>query len=125
LGVTVHQSPYIHAMSDDYEYFKNKRPDRVYLSRSLSQRQYRKNDAGEVEEFERPFRVVSKVIDCVESHQFFKEGKQVSLRITDGARQEIVAKFKRPTRVTTDEGQVSHCNTFTRQMQDASLILLL
>ena len=85
-------------MSDDYEYFRNKRPDRVYLSRSLSQKQYRKNDAGEVEEFERPFRVVSKVIDCGESHQFFKDGKQVSLRITDGARQAVVAKFYEDTR---------------------------
>lgn len=85
-------------MSDKYEYFRNKRPDRVYLSRSLSQKQYRKNDAGEVEEFERPFRVVSKVIDCEESHQFFKDGKQVSLRITDVARQEVIAKFYEDTR---------------------------
>lgn len=80
-------------MSDDFDYFKNKRPDRVYLSRSLSQKQYRKDENGEVQEFERPFRVVSKVVDSAESHQFFKDGKQVSLRITDGARQEIVAKF--------------------------------
>lgn len=85
-------------MSDDYEYFKNKRPDRVYLSRSLSQKQYRKDEAGQVQEFERPFRVVSKVIDCAESHKFFKDGKQISLRITDGARQEIVAKFYEDTR---------------------------
>ncbi|MYN13539.1 DUF4263 domain-containing protein [Pusillimonas sp. TS35] len=85
-------------MSEDYEYFKNKRPDRVYLSRTLSQKQYRRNDEGEVEEFERPFRIVSKVIDCRESHQFFKDGKQVSLRVTDGARQEIIAKFYEDTR---------------------------
>ncbi len=98
LDGAVHRSRYIHAMSDDYEYFSNKRPDRVYLSRSLSQKQYRKNEAGEIEEFERPFRVVSKVIDCGESHQFFKDGKQVSLRITDGARQEVIAKFYEDTR---------------------------
>ncbi|MGC2457970.1 MAG: Shedu immune nuclease family protein [Gallionellaceae bacterium] len=85
-------------MTDEYEYFKNKRTDRVYLSRSLSQKQYRKNDDGEVEEFERPFRIVSKVIDCAESHQFFKDGKQVSLRITGGERQEITAKFYEDTR---------------------------
>jgi hypothetical protein len=85
-------------MSDDYEYFKNKRPDRVYLSRSLSQKQYRKDESGQVQEFERPFRVVSKVVDSAESHQFFKDGKQISLRITDGARQEIVAKFYEDTR---------------------------
>lgn len=85
-------------MSDDYEYFKNKRPDRVYLSRSLSQKQYRKDENGQVQELERPFRVVSKVVDCAESHQFFKDGKQVSLRITDGERQEVVAKFYEDTR---------------------------
>ena len=85
-------------MSDDYEYFRNKRPDRVYLSRSLSQKQYRKDETGQVQEFERPFRVVSKVVDSAESHQFFKDGKQISLRITDGARQEVVAKFYEDTR---------------------------
>lgn len=85
-------------MSDEYEYFRNKRPNRVYLSRSLSRKQYRRTDDGEVEEFVRPFRVVSKVVDCAESHQFFKDGKQVSLRITGGARQEIVAKFYEDTR---------------------------
>lgn len=85
-------------MGDDYEYFRNKRADRVYLSRSLSDKQYRKGEDGSVEEFERPFRIVSKVIDCAESHQFFRDGKQVSLRITEGARQEIKAKFYEDTR---------------------------
>lgn len=88
-------------MSDDYEYFRNKRADRVYLSRSLSQNLYRKADDGEVEELERPFRIVSKVIDCAESHQFFRQGKQVSLRITEGQRQEIKAKFYEDTRGVT------------------------
>lgn len=83
---------------EDYEYFRNKRPDRVYLSRSLSQKLYRKSEDGEVQEFERPFRIVSKVIDCAESHEFFRDGKQVSLRITGGQRQEIVAKFYEDTR---------------------------
>lgn len=85
-------------MSDSYEYFVNKRSDRIYLSRSLSEKQYQKNETGEVEEFERPFRIVSKVIDCEETHQFFKDGTQISLRITDGARQEIIAKFYEDTR---------------------------
>ncbi|CAJ7609897.1 Uncharacterised protein [Burkholderia pseudomallei] len=85
-------------MGDDYEYFRNKRADRVYLSRSLSDKQYRKTEDGDVEEFERPFRIVSKVVDCAESHQFFRDGKQVSLRITEGARQEIKAKFYEDTR---------------------------
>lgn len=85
-------------MSDDYEFFKNKRPDRVYLSRSLSTKQYRRGAEGNVQEISRPFRIVSKVIDAAESHQFFRDGKQVSLRITDGDRQEIVAKFYEDTR---------------------------
>lgn len=85
-------------MPDDFEYFQNKRAERVYLSKSLSQKLFRKNDAGAVEEFERPFRIVSKVIDSVESHQFFKDGKQISLRVTDGQRQEIKAKFYEDTR---------------------------
>ena len=85
-------------MTDEYEYFRNKRADRVYLSRSLSLKQFHKTDGGEVEEFERPFRIVSKVIDGAESHEFFRDGKQVSLRITGGARQEITAKFYEDTR---------------------------
>ena len=85
-------------MTDDYEYFKNKRADRVYLSRSLSWKQRRKDENSETQQFERPFRIVSKVVDCAESHQFFKDGKQISLRITGGTRQEIVAKFYEDTR---------------------------
>jgi hypothetical protein len=85
-------------MNDDHEYFSNKRPDRVYLSRSLADKSFRKSDDGAIEEFTRPFRVVSKVIDCEESHQFFKDGKEVSLRISPGGRQEIKAKFYEDTR---------------------------
>ncbi len=85
-------------MTDEYEYFRNKRVDRVYLSRSLSLKQYRKAEGGEIEELVRPFRIASKVIDCAESHEFFRDGKQVSLRITGGERQEIVAKFYEDTR---------------------------
>jgi hypothetical protein len=117
-------------MSDDYEYFKNKRPDRVYLSRSLSQKQYRKKDTGELEEFERPFRIVSKVINCAESHQFFKDGKQISLRITDGGRQEIVAKFYEDTREVftlqiqryTSESGMPHNSYFTFINEEISIL---
>ena len=85
-------------MADDYEYFKNKRDDRVYLSRSLESKVSIKNENGDIEELVRPFRIISKVIDCEESHKFIKDGKQVSLRITDGERQEITAKFYEDTR---------------------------
>lgn len=85
-------------MPNNFEFFQNKRTDRIYLSKSLSQKLFRKNEGGEIEEFERPFRIVSKIIDAAESHQFFKDGKQVSLRITNGQRQEIKAKFYEDTR---------------------------
>ncbi len=106
-------------MSDDYEYFKNKRSDRVYLSRSLSQKQYRMDESGAVQELIRPFRVVSKVIDCAESHEFFKDGKQVSLRITGGARQEVVAKFYEDTRgVFTGSSSTSSNSHRRRRLLD-------
>lgn len=85
-------------MTDDYDYFKNKRTDRVYLSKSLSEKAYRQIEDGTIEEFEKPFRIASKVIDSNESHQFIKDGKQVSLRITGGQRQEIKAKFYEDSR---------------------------
>ena len=85
-------------MTNDHEYFSKKRPDRVYLSKSLENKSLRKNDEGVIEEFTRPFRIVSKVIDCEESHKFIKDGKEVSLRITPGGRQEIKAKFYEDTR---------------------------
>lgn len=78
----------------EYDYFANKRTDRVYLSRSISQKSFKKDEkTNKVKEIERPIRIVSKVIDSEEDHQFIKDGKQVSLRITPGGRQEIVAKF--------------------------------
>jgi hypothetical protein len=85
-------------MADEYEYFSKKRTDRVYLSKSLETKSFYKNDEGLIEEIKRPFRIVSKVIDCEESHKFIKDGKEVSLRITSGERQEIMAKFYEDTR---------------------------
>lgn len=82
----------------DYDYFKNKRTDRVYLSKSLEGQSFQNNSEGEIEELVRPFRVLSKVIDCEENHKFIKDGKEISLRITDGERQEIKAKFYEDTR---------------------------
>lgn len=85
-------------MMDDYQYFKNKRNDRVYLSRSLDAKIPYKDESGEIKQLVKPFRIISKVIDGQESHKFIKDGKQVSLRITDGERQEISAKFYEDTR---------------------------
>lgn len=107
----------------DYEYFINKKTDRVYLSRSLDAKFPIKNENGEIEEIIRPFRIVSKIIETNETHKFIKDGKQVSLRITSGGRQEIKAKFYEDTRgistlqiqkYTTDTG-VPHNTYFTFQ----------
>lgn len=84
--------------STDYDYFKNKRTDRIYLSKSLEGKSFQKNSEGEIEEIVRPFRILSKVVDSEENHKFIKDGKEVSLRITDGERQEIKAKFYEDTR---------------------------
>lgn len=85
-------------MPDDYEYFKNKRSERVYLSRSLDQKIPYKDDDGEIRQLVRPFRIISKVIDTDKTHKFIRDGKEVSLRVTDGERQEITAKFYEDTR---------------------------
>jgi hypothetical protein len=85
-------------MTDDYEYFMNKRTDRVYLSRSLVNRGFEPTGDGEVREIERPFRIISKIVEESEGHQFIKNGKEVSLRVTDGERQEIKAKFYEDSR---------------------------
>lgn len=82
----------------DYEYFINKKTDKVYLSKSLDAKLLSKNENGEIEEIIRPFRIVSKIIDNTETHQFIKDGREVSLRITPGGRQEIKAKFYEDTR---------------------------
>ncbi|HVW12229.1 MAG TPA: Shedu immune nuclease family protein [Mucilaginibacter sp.] len=51
-----------------------------------------------VKEINRPIRIVSKVFDCKEDQKFVKEGKELVLRITPGARQEVKIKFFEDTR---------------------------
>lgn len=84
--------------ADNYEYFKNKKADKVYLSKRLENKDYQLGEDGEVQELVRPFRYISKIVNTPENHKFIKDGKQVSLRITDGEKQEIVAKFYEDTR---------------------------
>jgi len=86
---------------DDYEYFVNKRTDRIYLSRQIEAKQFRKDVTGEIREIIRPLRIISKKMDYQEGHQFIKDGKEVSLRITPGGKQEIIAKFYEDTRGIT------------------------
>lgn len=85
--------------SSDYDYFTKKRTDRVYLSKLLEDKEFvRDSENDEIKEIKRPFRLVSKVIDCKESHQFIKDGKELSLRITSGERHEIKIKLYQDTR---------------------------
>jgi hypothetical protein len=68
------------------------------LSKSLRGTSLARGDAGEIRVFNKPFRIVSKVVNAAESHEFIRDGKEVSLRITSGEKQEIVAKFYEDTR---------------------------
>src|ERR1039458_3767772 len=72
-------------MSDeeDYEYHRNKRPDKTYVSKSLSFALHR----------ERRFRIASKIIASDTESAFAQEDEELVVRVTPGGRQEIVAKF--------------------------------
>jgi hypothetical protein len=70
-------------MADEYEIHRNKRPDKTYISRSLA---FKRQD-------DRRIRIASKVIDSSETHTFAVEHGEHVIRVTDGGRQEIIAKF--------------------------------
>ena len=98
-------------MADEYEIHKNKRPDKTYISRSLAF----KNQG------DRRIRIASKVIDSPETHSFAIEHGEHVIRVTDGGRQEIVAKLYEDNRgvyvltiqrFTTDTG-VPHQTHFS------------
>lgn len=82
----------------EQEIFLNKRPDTTYLSGRFDTKAWIKTDLKDVVDVQRPLRYLSKVIDCSEDHQFIKSGKEICLRITEGSRQEIKAKFYEDTR---------------------------
>lgn len=86
------------APPSDYEIFVNKRTDKIYLSKSIEITQLLPSQTEGVQEIIRPMRIVSKVFDGEETHHFIKEGKEIVLRITPRARQEVVAKFYEDTR---------------------------
>lgn len=84
--------------TSEHEIFINKRTDRVYLSKAIEQKVLRRSAPENIEEISRDFRIVSKVFDGIEAHEFIKQGSKINLRITDGQRHEIVAKFYEDTR---------------------------
>lgn len=75
-------------MPNEFEYFTNKRPDRVYISKSIQPR-----PSPSEPEPDRTFRILSKVFDTEESHQFVTINNEVVLRITNGGRQEVKITF--------------------------------
>jgi hypothetical protein len=95
----------VDAMSDedDFEYHRNKRPDKTYVSKSITFR-------GQPE---RKVRIASKVLDSPEAHAFALEHGEHVIRVTKGGRQEVIAKFYEDNRgvfaltiqrFTTDSG---------------------
>jgi hypothetical protein len=75
-------------MVDDYDYFTNKRPDRIYISKRLQLSP----------SVNRDFRIASKVMDSTETYQIVREHGEYVIRATEGGRQEIIAKFVEDTR---------------------------
>lgn len=70
-------------MADEYEIHTSKRPDKTYISRSLAFKS----------QPDRRIRIASKVIDSSETHSFAVEHGEHVIRVTDGGRQEVIAKF--------------------------------
>ena len=76
--------------TSEEEYFWGKKPDKIYISkRILAQR----NDFATGDNIIIPIRYVSKVIDSSETFSFIKEKNEIVLRVSDGERQEIIAKI--------------------------------
>lgn len=73
-------------MTDDFEIFNNKRPDRTYISPSIKTK-------NPLTEEIRKIRIVSKVIDSSEEFTFAKIKDELVIRVTSKQREELVAKF--------------------------------
>ena len=108
-------------MTTDYEYHENKKPDKTYISKSLSFRS----------QGDRKIRIASKVFDSLETHSFVLENGEHVIRVTEGGRQEVVAKFYEDTRgiftltfqrFTTDGG-APHKTHFSFQGEEIPKLL--
>jgi len=80
-------------MPEEIEYFSNKRTDRTYISKAITP-----SPIFESEDPSRPVRILSKVFDSDELHQFVKVKNEVVLRKTPGERQEVKVVFYEDTR---------------------------
>ena len=76
----------------EFEYFKGKLTNKTYVSKRIESK---KLDVvnGEMMEVIVPIRYASKVIDPENAFEFIKVKQEIKLRISDGERQEITAKF--------------------------------
>jgi hypothetical protein len=78
-------------MTDEYDYHRNKKPDKTYISRSIEV-------SSLTDQPPRRIRIASKVIDSPETHEFVREKGELVIRVTGGGRQEVVAKVYEDTR---------------------------
>jgi len=78
-------------MPDEYDYYINKLPDRTYISRSFPESSFDSDD-------ERKLRIISKVFDEEELHEFVLKRDEMVLYVTPAARQEVKAVFYEDSR---------------------------
>lgn len=81
----------------EYNYFKGKQPDKIYVSKRIDAKE-QSFEKGEIVEKIIPIRYASQVIDSDYHFEFIKERNQIKLRITPEGRQEITAKFLEDSR---------------------------
>lgn len=81
----------------EYDYHKGKVPNKTYVSKKIESKTLEFVD-GELVHKIIPIRYASKVIDSDNTFGFIKENGQVKIRVTDGERQEITAKFLEDSR---------------------------
>lgn len=75
-----------------FDYHKNKKTGKTYISSSIVPAE-RPGEFGVQTEPGRRIRIASKVIDGQAAHRFLQEHGEEVIRVTDGGRQEVVAKF--------------------------------
>ncbi len=77
-------------MSDEFEYYKNKKPSKTYVSKRIS--------LASFDQQPRPIRIASKVLDSPQTYSVVLERGSHVIRLTGAGRQEIVAKFYEDSR---------------------------
>lgn len=81
----------------EYDYFINRRTDKLYVSKQINIKKLEvDNEKGFIEK-ERPLRYISKVFENGQQ-EFVKIKAEIILRVTQNARQEIVAKILEDSR---------------------------